>query len=70
MYGGRLPAPLHFRNFLGPRGFSVCGEMNVAQEELTLKPAEVTCERCLQTLGRHRAENLGVPNDKNPKRKG
>ncbi len=61
-----MAALRHFKNFLGPHGSSICGELDVPEELLTLVPAVATCQRCLQALRRLPAA-FGAPIEKKSK---
>jgi hypothetical protein len=55
---------MHFQNFLGAAGTSLCGALGVASNAQTLDPARVTCERCLALLGRLGDGKFGLPTKK------
>ncbi len=61
---------MHFRNFLGPPEWALCGDIVKANSAnpngaATLNPELVSCERCLKTLGRLRQDHFAAPVDRN-----
>ncbi len=59
-----MTPPMHFRNFLGPSEWALCGEVTRREQDATLDPMRVTCESCLARLGRLRDHRIGIPGER------
>ncbi len=62
----------HFRNVLGPldTATSSDGGRKVPESELSPNPADMSCEKCLERLGRLRQANMGTPKPPNDPKRG